>query len=115
MNTNYDVFYFDNFIENYAALKGRAILYLRSYGWNNSTNVDAINASYSTYEDILPLDIWTALKQSEYVFLEVDDIQETLNFVEASFPASQATTTTPENYIYWSLVNSSGQIIANNE
>lgn len=115
MNTNYDLFYFDNFIERYAALKGKAILYLRSYGWNNSTNVDAINSSYEEYKTILPLDMWTALKQSEHVFLEVDDIEDTLDFVESSLPKSQATTKTPENYIHWTLVNNSGQTIGSNE
>ena len=115
MNTSYDAFYLDNFIERYATLKGKAVLYLRSTGWNNSSDVDAINASYETYKSILPLDMWTALKQSEYVFMEVDDMQMTIEFLEASFPASQAETTTPENYIFYSLCNVEGQTILTNE
>jgi hypothetical protein len=115
MNTSYDTFYLDNFIERYAALKGKAILYLRSTGWNNSSDVDAINASMQLYKDILPLDIWTCLNQSEHVFVEVDDITDTLNFLESNLPESQASTSTPENYIFYSLANSSGQIIATNE
>lgn len=115
MNTPYDVYYFDNFIENYARMKGKAVVMLRSYGWNNSSDVDAINASYTLYQSILPGDLWTALKQSEYVFMEVDDIQQTKEFLEASLPESQASTTTPENYIFYSLCNAEGQIIANNE
>lgn len=115
MNKNYETFYFENFIENYAATKGKAVLYLRSTGWNSSTDVDAINASYDLYKSILPLDIWTALKESEHVFLEVDDLEDTLNFVQAVLPDSQATTSNPVNYIFWSLVNSDGQTINNNE
>lgn len=115
MNTPYDVYYFDNFIENYARMKGRPVVMLRSYGWNNSTDVDAINASYAVYESILPGDLWTALKKSEYVFMEVDDMQMTIEFLEANLPKSQAETTTPENYIFYSLCNAQGQIIANNE
>lgn len=115
MNTPYDVYYFDNFIENYARMKGKPVVMLRSYGWNNSTDVDAINASYETYKSILPTDMWTALKQSEFVFLEVDDMQMTIEFLEASFPVSQAETTTPENYIFYSLCNVEGQTILTNE
>lgn len=115
MNNNYDVFYFDNFLERYAALKGKDLLYLRSYGWNNTTDIEAINESYTVYQSILPADMWNALKQSEHVFVEVDDLNDTLDFVETSFPQSQATTTTQANYIYWCLVNKEGQIIGNNE
>ena len=115
MNTPYDVYYFDNFIERYALAKGKPVVLLRSYGWNHSTDVDAINASYAVYESILPTDMWTALKNSEYVFLEVEDLDDTRLFLESNLPASQAETTTPENYIFYSLCNSQGQIIASNE
>ena len=115
MNTSYDVYYFDNFIENYARMKGKPVVMLRSYGWNNSNDVDAINASYAVYESILPADMWAALKQSEYVFMEVDDMQMTIEFLEANLPSSQADTKTPENYIFYSVCNAEGQIIATNE
>ena len=115
MNTPYDVYYFDNFLEKYALAKGTAIVLLRSYGWNNSSNVDAINASYELYKDILPNDMWTALKNSEYVFMEVNDIDDTLLFLESNLHDSQETTTTHENYIFYSLCTAQGQIIANNE
>lgn len=115
MNSNYDIFYFDNFIERYAALKGRAVVYFRSYGWNHSTNVDAINASREFYKGILPLDIWTALDNSEFAFMEVDDLEEVFEWLDGNFPASQATTTTPENYIHYSLYNAQGQLILSNE
>lgn len=115
MNSSYDAFYLDNFIENYAVLKGKAVLYLRSTGWNASSDVDAINASQELYRDILPTDLWTLLKNSEHVFAEVDDFDDMLNFLESNLPSSQASTTTPENYIFYSLANSDGQIVATNE
>lgn len=114
MNTPYDVFYFDNFIENYALAKGKPVVMFRSYGWNNSSDVDAINASYETYKTILPADLWNALKQSEYVFMEVEDLDDTQRFLEYNFPESQAKTTTPENYIFYSLCNAEGQTILDN-
>jgi hypothetical protein len=114
MNTDYEVFYFDNFIERYAAAKGKAVVYLRSYGWNNSSNVDAINASMDIYRDLLPTDLFTALKNSEFVFMEVDNIAETMEFLETNFPESQETTSIPENYIHYTLYNSIGQTIISN-
>lgn len=115
MNT-YDTFYFDNFIERYADERGKTILYLRSTGWNASSDVDAINASYEVYKDILPNDLWTALKNSEHVFCEVDDdIADVQTWLGDNLPESQASCTTPENYIFYSLVNSDGQTIASNE
>lgn len=115
MNT-YDTFYFDNFIERYADERGKTILYLRSTGWNASSDVDAINASYEVYKDILPNDLWTALKNSEHVFCEVDDdIADVQTWLGDNLPESQASCTTPENYIFYSLVNGQGQTIASNE
>lgn len=114
MNTDYEVFYFDNFIGRYAAQLGKPVVYLRSYGWNHSTNVDAINASYDLYKEILPIDWWTALKNSEYVFVEVEDLNETIEFLDNYFPESQEGTQTPENYIHYSLYNAQGQIITSN-
>lgn len=114
MNTDYDVFYFDNFIERYAATTGKGVIYLRSYGWNNSSDVDAINASMDLYRDLLPLDMFTALQQSEFVFVEVDDLDDTIEFLETTFPESQENCAVPENYIHFSLYNSLGQSVLSN-
>lgn len=115
MNTDYEVFYFDNFIGRYAAAIGKPVVYFRATGWNTSTNVDAINASYDLYRDILPLDLWTALKNSEIVFMEVEDLDDVQNFLDNDLPESQASTATPENYIFYALYNAEGQLITSNE
>lgn len=113
---NYTVFYFDNFIERYAAQLGKPVIYLRSTGWNASSDVDAINASYEVYKNILPIDVWTALKNSEHVFMESDDlIDDIVIWLNDNFPSSQESCVVPENYIYYALANSQGQIIENNE
>tara|TARA_B100001250_G_scaffold46655_1_gene36556 strand:- start:3985 stop:4332 length:348 start_codon:yes stop_codon:yes gene_type:complete len=113
---NYNTFYLDNFIEKYAAQLGKPVLYLKSTGWNASSDVDAINASYAVYQDILPNDLWTALKNSEHVFCEIDDdVADTMEWLSDNLPSSQASTATPENYIFYSLVNAEGQQLASNE
>ena len=111
---NYDVFYFDNFIERYVASNNKSLIYLRSTGWNNSSDVDAINASYDLYRDLLPLDLFTALQNSEFVFVEVHDLVETEEFLTSNFPENQASCARPEDYIHYTLFNAAGQTIMAN-
>lgn len=114
LHTNYDIFFLDNFIEKYAQTIEKPIIFLRSYGWNNSKNIDSINSSMDGYKIILPLDVFTSLKNSEFCFLEVDSIEESVEFLQTYFPKSQETCSTPENYIHYSLFNSQGQLILSN-
>lgn len=112
--SNYNVSYFEDFIANHAALIGKPVVYLRSFGWNNSTNVESINESMSFYEQILPADVFVCLKNSEFVFMEVDDIEQAMIFLEDNFPKSQTDVGYPELYIHFSLYNALGQIILSN-
>jgi hypothetical protein len=114
MNSDYQIFYFDNFIENYAKMLGKPVIYLRSYGWNNSSDVDKINQSIETWTNILPLDILTYLKNSEFCFIEVDDIADAAEFLQNSFPTSQSDVAYPELYIHYTLCNEIGQVILSN-
>jgi hypothetical protein len=113
INTDYQAKYFEEFIGDYAKIKQKAVVYLRSYGWNNSTDIDKINQSMEIYKSILPLDLFTALHQSEMIFVEIDDIKEAMNFFDDVLPEDQASCEL-EQYIHYSIYNSQGQIIANN-
>ena len=53
--------------------------------------------------------------ESEFSFCEVSDIAETLDWLEDTFPESQATCTDQSKYIFWALYNDQGQPIADNE
>jgi hypothetical protein len=66
------------------------------------------------YKGIIPLDIFTSLKNSEFCFVEVNDINEASEFLEYNFPESQESCTTLENYIHYSLYNEQGQIVLSN-
>ena len=112
---NYDVFYFDNFIERYVASNNKSLIYLRSTGWNNSSDVDAINASRDLYKVRLSLDIWTDLTQSEHVFILCDNTEEAFDFCEDAFPESQAACTRPEDYIFYAIYGPNGQLLSDNE
>lgn len=113
MYTNYEILFFEHFIGETAKQLGKPVIYLRSYGWNQSKDVDKINASMELYKDILPIDIFTSLQQSEFVFLFPEDLEQALIFCEDSFPDDQADCEL-EQYIHYSLYNDQGQLIASN-
>ena len=115
LNSEYHAPYLDDFIGAAAAAKGKAVVMIRSWGWNNTSDVAAINASREFYKPLIPLDIWTAMFESEFSFCEVSNIVETLDWLEDTFPESQATCTDQSKYIFWALYNDQGQPIADNE
>lgn len=114
MNSDYQIFHLDNFIENYAKMLGKPVIYFRVYGWNHSNDIERINESMNVYSEILPLDIFNTMKNTEFLFVEVDDIAEADQFLDTNFPKSQSDVGYPELYIHYSLCNEVGQIIASN-
>jgi len=113
LNATYDSMYFEDLIEEYAKSNNKCVVYLRSYGWNNSDNVERINQSMEIYKNILPLDIFTALTQSEFVFVTLDGEQQAMDFFDDVLPESQASCD-KEDYIHFTIFNSLGQKIASN-
>lgn len=113
LNSNYDCLYFEDIIEDYAKNCEKCVVFLRAYGWNNSDDVDRINQSKEIYRSILPLDIFTALTQSEFIFVNIDDIQDAVDFFDDVLPESQSSCD-KEDYIHFTIFNSQGQIIVSN-
>ncbi|AOV58540.1 hypothetical protein T040910_035 [Synechococcus phage S-CAM3] len=113
-NTEYQIYNLETFIGRYAALANKPLIFFRVYGWNNSTDVDAINASMTLYEDILPLDFTTLFKDSEYLVVEMESIIEAEQFLLDNFPQTQADVP-KEQYIFYALYNDLGQVILSNE
>ena len=115
LHANYTINYLQDFIGESAKRQEKTIIFLRSTGWNNSTDVDAINASRELYKTRISLDIWTDLTQSEYVFIACDNTEEAFDFCEDVFPASQAACTRPEDYIFYAIYGPNGQLLSDNE
>lgn len=113
-NTEYQIYDLQTFIGRYAALAGKPLIYFRVYGWNNSTDVDAINASIALYESILPIDFTILFKDSEHLIVEMDSILEAEKFLTDNFPETQAGVP-KEQYIFYALYNDQGQVILDNE
>lgn len=113
MNTNYSVYFFENFIEKYAIATGKAVAYIRTYGWNNGKDIDKINQSIEVYSQNLPPDMITVMKNSEFIFVEIDDIDVAMRFFEDNFPENQQDCDL-EFYVHFSLYNNQGQIVLSN-
>jgi hypothetical protein len=92
---------------------GKPHIYIRTYGWNNSTNVDKINESKEVYKNILPKDMFITLDQCEFSMIEVNDVKEAMEFCEDNFPDS-STECEPEFYIHYTIFNAEGQILESN-
>lgn len=113
MTQDYTVLHFANQIEKFANLLGKPVVYLRSYGWNNSTDVEKINQSMDVYKSMLPIDIYNALHDSEFVFLEIDNLEEAIQYCEDTFPKDQSKCE-KEFYIHCSIINELGQTVYSN-
>lgn len=113
MKQDYETLYLANFIEKSVALIGKPTVFMRSYGWNNSTNIDKINESMDVYRSMLPEDMFNALHESEFVFLVLEDLEEAIQFFEDTFPKDQASCE-KEYYIHFSIMNELGQTIYSN-
>ena len=113
-NVEYQLYDLQTFIGRYAALAGKPLVFFRVYGWNNSTDVDAINASIALYDGMLPVDYMILFKDSEYVVLELEEMGDIMNFLQDNFPPQQEGTPT-EQYIFYALYNAEGQVILDNE
>jgi len=113
-NTEYQIYDLQTFIGRYAALVGKPLIFFHVYGWNNSTDIDAINASMNLYSEILPLDFTTLFRDSEYLIVEMESIDEAEAFLSDNFPSRQIDVP-KEEYIFYALYNDKGQVILDNE
>lgn len=115
-NQNYQIFNLNEIFGKYALATGKPLAYIRSYGWNNSSNVEAINTSIATYEQLLETDIVADMKDSEHIIIELERLDSiVMEYFEDNFPESQSKTAVAEQYIFYALFNEQGQLIASNE
>lgn len=114
MQSEYQLFQFDNFIEQAAISMGKPVVFIRTYGWNNSTDIDKINESMEVYKNLVPLDMFDIMKSCEFSFMVLENIDDAMLFFEETFPASQADCE-KEFYVFYSIVNELGQTVLSNE
>ena len=116
ISTNYQVYDLETAIGKYAAKIQQPVLFLRTTGWSNSSDVDKINASKAIYADTIPTDMYTQLVNGEWHVTVLDELSDIQQFVTDTFPESQAqVASNPEMYIFYALYNDQGQVIDSNE
>ena len=116
INQNYQIFNLQEILGRYALAAGKPLAFIRVTGWNNSTDVDAINTSIARYTSMLESDLIADMKESEYVIVELERLdQGVMEYFEDNFPENQASVANPELYIFYALYNEDGQLIASNE
>lgn len=116
INQNYQIFNLQEILGRYALEAGKPLAFIRVTGWNNSTNVDAINTSIARYSKMLESELIADMKESEYVVVELERLDRgVMEYFEDNFPESQAGVLTPEMYVFYALYNDLGQLIASNE
>lgn len=111
--SDYNCVYFEDMVAKYVSMLGKPVIYIRSYGWNNTDDAEKIQISMEIYKTTLPLDVYVTMSQCEFSFIEIDDIEEAIDFVEDSFPES-STKCDPESYIQYIVFNDQGHVVASN-
>lgn len=112
--SEYTCVYFEDMVAKYVSLIGKPIVFLRSYGWNNCDDCEKVEQSKELYKNFLPLDIYTTLTQCEFCVLEINDVEEAIEFCEDSFPESFDKCAHDEEYIHYKVFNAQGQVVASN-
>ncbi len=111
--SEYNCVYFEDMVAKYVSFLGKPVIYIRTYGWNNSENLEKINESKEIYKNMLPLDVFTTMEQCEFSVIEIDDVEEAIEFCEDSFPES-AQNCEVEFYVQYEVFNAQGQVVASN-
>ena len=111
--SEYNCVYFEDMVAKYVAMLGKPVIFIRAYGWNNYTDQEKIEQSKELYKGTLPLDVYTTIDQCEFSVIEIDDVEEAIEFCEDSLSES-SDKCEPEFYIQYKVFNSQGQVVASN-
>ena len=116
ISTDYQVYDLETIVGKYAAKIQQPVLFIQTTGWNNSSDVDKINASKAIYADTVPTDMYNQVVNGEWHVTVLDELSDVEQFLDDTFPTSQAqVASNPEMYIYYALFNDQGQVIDSNE
>lgn len=111
--SEYNSIYFDDMVAKYVNMLGKPIIFIRAYGWNNCKDLQKIEQSKEIYKNSLPLDIYTTMEQCEFSVIEINDLEEAIEFCEDNFPESSDKCES-EFYVYYKVFNAQGQVVASN-
>lgn len=112
--SDYDCLYFEDMLGKYACLVKKPIIFVRTVGWNDpDSNAEKVLESKEIYKNLLPLDIYTCITETEFSVIEIDSIEEAISEICDIFPENKDLEG-KELYIYFAIFNSQGQLILSN-
>jgi len=98
-------------LEKYVQGLNRPVIIVEKVGINNSTNEEKINEAYDLYKNLLPIEVFAALKQEKIfsVLFHSNGLAE--DFARDFFPLKK---TDDEIYVKVMVFNNSGQLMYDN-
>jgi len=112
--SDYNCLYFEDMLGKYARLIKTPIIFVRTVGWNDpNSNVEKVLESKEIYKNLLPLDVYTCITETEFSIIEIDDIEEAISEIGGIFPENKDSCER-ELYIYFAIFNAEGQLIISN-
>jgi hypothetical protein len=111
---NYDAMEFSEFIESYISLAKTPLVFIRVTGPQSLNDADKANEVFNLYKQILDLEMYNLIFNNEFIFVKFETVEEAIQYCEDHFPESQSTCP-PEQFIYYAVYNSEGQVIVSND
>jgi len=111
---NYDAMDFSEFIQSYISFSKKPFVFIRAVGPHSTNDVDVANQVFNLYKEILDNEMYTMIFNNEFVFVNFDSVEEALNYCEDRFPETQKTCP-KEQFVYYAVYNSEGQVIDSND
>jgi len=112
--SDYNCLYFEDMLGKYARLIEKPIIFVRTVGWNDpDLNEEKVLESKEIYKNLLPLDVYTCISETESSVIEIDNIDEAILQIGDIFPESKDSCE-KELYIYFAVFNTKGQLVISN-
>jgi len=112
--SDYNCLYFEDMLGKYARLIEKPIIFVRTVGWSDAySNAEKVLESKEVYKNLLPLDVYTCISETEFSVIEIDNIDEAISEVADIFPENKDSCE-KELYIYFAIFNVEGQLVVSN-
>lgn len=112
--SDYNCLYFEDMLGKYARLIEKPIIFVRTVGWSDpDSNAENVLESKEVYKNLLPLDMYTCISETELSVIEIDNIDEAISEIADVFPENKDSCE-KEFYIYFAIFNVEGQLVVSN-
>jgi hypothetical protein len=109
----HEVFSFIDLLEQAARNAGKALLYFKPVGLDQSKDVDKINEVWTHYNNVLPPEIFAGVKGSLHNYIFVNNAMAAIQKAEEWFPFKGEMD--DEYYVYVHIFDENGNSVFENE